>query len=76
MSAENVNAWWGWKDSNLQPVRYEAAQLRRFASDCVVGWEDSNLQPDRAVTGDHDGPSSIRIGTGNPNGVRIAGRAT
>jgi len=23
MSVENVNAWWGWKDSNLQPERYE-----------------------------------------------------
>jgi hypothetical protein len=34
------NAWWGWKDSNLQPGGYELEGLE-------LSWKDSNLQPGR-----------------------------
>jgi hypothetical protein len=35
MSAENVNAWWGWQDSNLQPDRYGLTDDRRPS---LHGW--------------------------------------
>jgi hypothetical protein len=37
--AVRKSAWWGWKDSNLQPGGYELEGLE-------LSWKDSNLQPD------------------------------
>jgi len=41
MSAENLNAWWGWEDSNLQPDRYERtspAPQKRMTSPPILDW--------------------------------------
>src|SRR5262249_21977154 len=45
MSAENVNAWWGWKDSNRQPVHYEATRGSAFGGPNIVGSDFRHTPP-------------------------------